>query len=284
MAEGVRIRIVGDDSEFVKTLEGLEKRAQTAFRGIRTAGGDWGLGSLSTLAGLCMSRVGQLGAQLERLRPSVQRGLEGLVSGLAGRLTYGVEIDGDVSSLQGALSGAADGLAGGIRAQRSAVVLAADRLADAARQAMSDTGGAYNAGAQMAAGFQRGLNGKRSSVETAARELANAATGAMRETLQIKSPSRVTMRMGEFAGQGFEIGLSNSLQTAVRNAGRIAGEMNLSPRMSGMAAGGAAAAEPRVAQPIYLNVDGKTLAGVITGDMRAALDRRSRSIGLGVGR
>lgn len=214
MAEGVRIRIVGDDSEFVKTLEGLEKRAQTAFRGIR----------------------------------------------------------------------AVDGLAGGLRAQRSAVVAAANRLADAAQRAMGDSSGAYNAGAQMAAGFQRGLSGNRSAVEAAARALANAASGAMRSTLQIKSPSRVTMRMGEFAGQGFEIGLRNSLQTAVRSAGRIAGEMNLSPRMSGMAAASAATAESRMAQPIYLNVDGKTLATVITGDMRTALDRRNRSIGLGVGR
>jgi len=284
MADGVRIRIVGDDSEFVKTLQGLEKQARTAFQGIRTAGGDWGLGSVSTLLGLCMGRVGQLGAQLERLRPSVQKSLEGLASGLAGRLTYGVDIEGDMSSLEGAMADAADGLAGGIRARQGAVVSAANRLAAAARAAMSDTNGAYNAGAQMAAGFQRGLNAKNSAVEAAARDLAGAATDALRSTLQIRSPSRVTMKMGEFAGQGFEIGLTDSLQAAVRSAGRIAGEMNLSPK-TGMAAGMQGAdMQHRAAQPIYLNVDGRTLASVITDDMRTAMNRRSRSIGLGVGR
>lgn len=282
MADGVRIRIVGDDSEFVKTLQGVEVRAKAAFQGIRAAGGDWGLNTVSALLGVCMGRVGQLGAQIGRLQPALQKGLEGL----AGQLTYGVSIDGDVSSLAGSLSDAADGLADGIRARQSAVLAAANRLAAAARQAMGDMDGAYDAGAQMAAGFQRGLSGRKSTVEAAARGLASAATDALRSTLQIKSPSRVTMRMGEFAGQGFEIGLTNSMQTAVRSAGRIAGAMNLSPRMSAMAANAAetAGASGGAMRPIYLNVDGRTLASVITDDMRTSMNRRSRSIGLGVGR
>lgn len=282
MADGVRIRIVGDDSEFVKKLQGVELQAKAAFQGIRAAGGDWGLNAVSALLGLCMSRVGQLSAQIGKLQPALQKGLEGL----AGQLTYGVSIDGDISSLSGSLGDAANGLADGIQARKGAVVAAANRLAAAARQAMGDADGAYDAGVQMAVGFQRGLSGRKSTVEAAARGLAGAATDALRSTLQIKSPSRVTMRMGEFAGQGFEIGLKNSMQTAVRSAGRIAGAINLSPRMGAMAVGAAETAGTAggAAQPIYLNVDGRTLASVITDDMRTSMNQRSRSIGLGVGR
>ena len=37
-------------------------------------------------------------------------------------------------------------------------------------------------------------------------------------------------------------------------------------------------------QPIYLNVDGRTLAQVIAGDMHRSLNRRSRSMDIGIGR
>lgn len=240
MADGVKIRIVGDDSEFVKTLENLEKRTRSAFGGVT--------------------------AQL----PSLAQGIRGVLSGLTGRLNLGM------------FSG---NMAGGMLAQKDQVVSAARDLASAARQAMAGTGGAYGAGAQMAEGFRKGLSGKRSSIIAAAQSVASAAVNALKAALQIRSPSRVTMRMGEYAGQGFEIGLSQSLKSAVRSAGRAAGELNLSPRMTGTAAKSLSSGDAlQPGRPIYLNVDGRTLAQVIGDDMRSTLNRRARSIDAGRGR
>lgn len=260
MADGVTIRIVGDDSEFVKTLEGLEKRAQTAFRGVNAQA-------------LQMDRL------LSKTTVQLRQGFSGL--------NYGITINGNVDSLAGQLAAAADGLTGALSSRTGDVAAAARRLVTAARSALDDTGGAYTAGVQLAAGFQKGITAKKTAVAGAARALANAATGAMRSTLMIQSPSKVTMRMGEYAGEGFEIGLTRSLQTAVRSAGSVVGAINLSPRMSTVAGDAArtdTGAPAHSPQAIYLNVDGHTLASVITEDMRTALNRRSRSIGAGLGR
>lgn len=228
MADGVKIRIVGDDSEFVRTLENLERRAATALGG-------------------------------GRIR------LPALPGGLNVGQAFG-------------------NIAAGIRGQQEAVTSAAMELAAAARLAM-EGGGAYDAGVQMAEGFRLGLSGRRAAVVQTARNVANAAVSAMRSALQIQSPSRVTMQMGEYAGQGFEIGLTRSLQAAVTGAGRIAGELNLSPRMSGTTMRMTQAGQSlSAAQPVYLNVDGRTLAQVIAGDMRQSLNRRGRSIDVGLGR
>lgn len=240
MAEGVKIRIVGDDSDFVRTLEGLEKRTREAFGGVN--------------------------AQL----PALTQGVRGIMSGLSGRLNIGM-FGGD--------------MAGGMLAQKEQVTAAAGSLAEAARRAMAGTEGAYGAGVQMAEGFRKGLSGKESAIVKAARKVGAAAVEALRTVLQIHSPSRVTMQMGEYAGQGFEIGLENSLTSAVRRAGRVAGELNLSPRTSGAGVQAAKAVEmPSADRSIYLNVDGRTLAQVIAGDMRQSLNRRGRSIDAGRGR
>lgn len=241
MADGVKIRIVGDDSEFQKTLETLEKRARKALRGV--------------------------GAQL----PSLSRELKRLVGSLSGRVQVGLSAAGDV--------------AGGILGQKEQVEKAAGTLAAAAKAAMESAGGAYGAGADMAEGFRRGLAGRKNSIVAAAAEVAGAAVGAMRSTLEIRSPSRVTMQMGEYAGQGFEIGLTRSVQAAVRSAGRAAGELNLAPRMQAPAAVPAGQADAITAgRPIYLNVDGRTLAQVLGPQMEKTLNHRGQRIAAGRGR
>lgn len=260
MADGVRIRIVGDDSEFIKTLERLEQRAAQVFRGANV-------------------QALQLDRLLSQTAAQLRQGFSGM--------SYSVAVNGNVDSLAGQLAIAADGLAGALNSRTGEVAVAAGKLAQAAKNAMGDTGGAYTAGVQLAAGFQKGISARQAAVAAAARALANAATGAMRTTLMIRSPSRVTMRMGEYAGEGFEIGLTRTLQTAVRNAGNVVGAINLSPQTAVARPAtdpAAGTASGRSAQALYLNVDGHTLASVIGEDMRTTLNRRSRSIGMGLGR
>lgn len=73
-------------------------------------------------------------------------------------------------------------------------------------------------GKQMAQGFADGITAKKDDVATAASAVAQAAADATKTTLDIHSPSRVLMGLGEYAGQGFVIGLK-AYQAASYSAG-----------------------------------------------------------------
>lgn len=73
-------------------------------------------------------------------------------------------------------------------------------------------------GKQMAQGFADGITAKKDDVVTAASAVAQAAADATKTTLDIHSPSRVLMGLGEYAGQGFVIGLK-AYQAASYSAG-----------------------------------------------------------------
>lgn len=73
-------------------------------------------------------------------------------------------------------------------------------------------------GKQMAQGFADGITAKKDDVATAASAVAQAAADATKTTLDIHSPSRVLMGLGEYAGQGFVVGLK-AYQAASYSAG-----------------------------------------------------------------
>lgn len=138
-------------------------------------------------------------------------------------------------------------------------------------------------------GMEQGLKNKENQLVSTAGRIAGRVASIIRDTLQIRSPSRVTMRLGEYTGEGFDIGLSNSLNRAVRHAGQIAGALNLSPKLTapdltgafGTAVGSLA---DGMAQPVYLQVDGRTLAQVTVGNNARAANQFNRNIALGVGK
>lgn len=66
-----------------------------------------------------------------------------------------------------------------------------------------------DAGSYLASGLSSGISSKTSSVMEKARNLANQAAAAIRAALIIKSPSRVTYKLGEFTGEGFVNALSD---------------------------------------------------------------------------
>ena len=211
MAEGVKIRIVGDDSEFVRTLEGLEKRAQQAL-----SGANWGMGSL-----------------FDRLSANLAQAMSGLSEG--------------------------------ITSQQGAATSAAGSVADGVRQALQNRAGAYAAGVAAGSAYRSGLASRRAAIVSTAQAIANAAANALG---------------GGSSGAGVGGGSAQRAIPAVRYSAPSV-TLNLPPQPVQMVQ---MLQQERAAQPIYLNVDGRTLAQVISGDMRASISRRARSVDLGMGR
>lgn len=168
----------------------------------------------------------------------------------------------------------------------------AAKMAQNAKNASSTAlnGAGINAGRMFSAGVASGILSGRSGVISAAISVAQAAVSAMRSALQIHSPSRVTAEIGRYTGEGFEIGLTESLNAAIRSAQSAVGSLNLAPRLtapdlgSAFASAAQSVADAEGARPIYLNVNGRTLATVTAADTRRAQNSYNRSIALGVGK
>ena len=164
----------------------------------------------------------------------------------------------------------------------------ADNAGSAAKTAMASPG--KRAGILFSSGIASGIRAGRSSVINAAVSVAKAAVTALKDELEIHSPSRVTAEIGRFTGKGFELGMVESLNSAVRAAQSVVGSMNLTPRLTAPDLGSAFASaagsivDAESARPIYLNVNGRALASVTAGDTRRAQNSYNRSIALGVGK
>ena len=168
----------------------------------------------------------------------------------------------------------------------------AETMAQSAKSAAATAmnGSGINAGKMFSAGIATGILSGRSGVVSAAISVARAAVSAMRSELQIHSPSRVTRKLGEMTGQGFELGMVESLNAAIRSAQNVVGSMNLTPRLnapdlsSAFASAAGSIADAEGSRPIYLNVNGRTLATVTAADTRRAQNSYNRTIALGVGK
>lgn len=151
-------------------------------------------------------------------------------------------------------------------------------------------GAGNSAGRMFASGIARGILSGRSGVVNAAVSIARAAVSAIKRELKIASPSKVTMELGRYTGQGFEQGMVESLNAAIRSAQNVVGSMNLTPRLSApdlssaFASAAGSIADAEGSRPIYLNVNGRTLATVTAADTRRAQNSYNRTIALGVGK
>lgn len=65
------------------------------------------------------------------------------------------------------------------------------------------------AGMNMMQGLVNGMNSMRGAVAAAAQSIAQAAANAVNSALQIRSPSRVLTRSGQYAGEGVAVGMEN---------------------------------------------------------------------------
>lgn len=67
----------------------------------------------------------------------------------------------------------------------------------------------YDAGSNLVEGFVKGINNTAYKAKIAAHDMADAAKEAAEGTLGIQSPSKVMKQIGEYAGEGFVIGLDS---------------------------------------------------------------------------
>jgi len=116
-------------------------------------------------------------------------------------------------------------------------------------------------------GLLDGLASMEGSLVAKARSIAQAVSAAMASALQVKSPSRVTMKIGQFVGEGLEVGMENSI-ASIKNAARAMASAAV-PNVAAFANpqhGGSM--HPAIASsginggdtytgPIYVNIDGK---------------------------
>ncbi len=147
----------------------------------------------------------------------------------------------------------------------------------------------YGAGKYVMAGFKAGLASKADEIYTLCKQIADKVAETVSSALKVESPSKVFMRIGAFTGEGFEIGLRDSMQNAVKTAQDVVSNMNLNTRVLPDFEGAISGAVTSVyaaenSRPIYLNVNGKSLARVISKDTQQATNNANRRVGLGVGK
>ena len=96
-------------------------------------------------------------------------------------------------------------------------------LASAANSIRGYYGSFYSAGAYITQGLANGMNSMLGRVRSAATQIADEAARAARAAAQVKSPSRVFMKIGGYMGEGMIIGLE-TYQSKVYDAGYAIGD------------------------------------------------------------
>ena len=157
----------------------------------------------------------------------------------------------------------------------------------------------YSVGVYAMSGLQGGLNAMRGAVLATAASIANQVAATIRNALKVGSPSRVLMRIGEFAGEGLEIGLLHLLSDVERAGEKLAQAATPVaaadfagvqrshaaglPRACGTAAGELPShnsysrdAEYTIVVP--LSVDGREFARATAGYTQAELDRQQTRV------
>ena len=108
----------------------------------------------------------------------------------------------------------------GIKSKKDDTIAAAVEIGTAAKNSVGSVS-ASNEGANFALGFAGGIQSKIDRVRQQALNMANAARDSVNTTLEMRSPSRVMTKAGQFAGDGFVRGIANRVKTA----GQVASEM-----------------------------------------------------------
>src|SRR5690554_4160131 len=80
----------------------------------------------------------------------------------------------------------------------------------------------YNIGRDIINGLLRGISAMAGSVFKKAQEIASGITNRIKKALRIASPSKVMIELGEFTGEGLEVGLSKSVRDVMNQAQALA--------------------------------------------------------------
>lgn len=125
-------------------------------------------------------------------------------------------------------SGFSSGLSSGL----NRAVSVARSASSSIRSALSSaTGSAYSVGLNIGIGLANGMSASLGRVRSVAAQLANAAAEAARAAAKVHSPSRVFMAIGEYIGEGLEIGIE-SMERAVARASQNLVDIPSATRMA----------------------------------------------------
>lgn len=112
------------------------------------------------------------------------------------------------------------------------VSLEARAVVKSATDAMSDAEGAEAAGDETINGLRTSLVGGVNMAYTIGKNTGYAYARGYREAADIRSPSRVMRKLGDQTGKGLEIGLTESMKSAVSTAERLMGGLTTSADLS----------------------------------------------------
>lgn len=153
--------------------------------------------------------------------------IQSLASGInSGIVQVGTALTNVISSAVSSISGTAEQFktAGSLQVTAYAVAIqnGAAQVKTNVETMVSDAASAlsghyqefYDAGYNLAQGFANGITDGSFASTIAAQAMANAAVKAAKDALAEKSPSRVMKKIGDYAAQGFTIGIRNGISDA----------------------------------------------------------------------
>lgn len=143
-------------------------------------------------------------------------------------------------------------------------------------------------GKNIVQGIVDGITGRIGAIKDKIKEIASTITDGIKGLLDIHSPSRVMMELGQYTGEGMALGLQNSVAEVSRQASSLAkASVPKASDFSSAASGGAAAAGVAGGSPIVINVpinmNGREVARATTGPLADLTMTRARGLGLNGG-
>ena len=122
------------------------------------------------------------------------------------------------------------GLVEGIKSENSSLSTAMNTISQTMKGSFSGVYSEYYGyGNNMGEGLRQGLLSQEYSLTSSAKSMLKRVNYAARAELQIASPSKVWKQMGEYSGEGYGIGLEDSLQDVIGNIDDMLDVSNVTP-------------------------------------------------------
>lgn len=166
----------------------------------------------------------------------------------------------------------------GMKAAESAAKTALKNITSSLRSGYSSM---YQSGAFISQGFANGMRSQLSAIRTAAAQMAEAADEAVRAKAKIQSPSRVSMALGEYWGEGFVNGISSMVKDAWNAAQDLVSLPNVATPNLALAYGGELSSDYSYSRyadytiEVPLNVDGREFARATATYTQDELNRKN---------
>lgn len=215
---------------------------------------------------------------------------QGQAQAVAAAQQFGQAVVQSIQETAGEMSGA---FAEALGAGSAAAATAGSHVASAGANGMKKRSSFYSVGQAMGNGFNSGLASKRGAIIATATSIAQAAAAALAGALKVNSPSKVTMAIGRSVGEGFEMGMAESLHTAIRSAQTIVGDMNLTPREGYSEILDAIgtntdtvsdAAALQSTRPLNVYFSGRRVSAALASETQKAKNNTERRLKMGIGK